>query len=70
MLSACMCFLGLFSSAECSTGPDCSCLIQQIPEAEGDAGCALPRGWMTCRRGNNLHSTDGGQTAQGKGCRK
>lgn len=68
MLSACMCFLGLFSNAECSTGPDRSCLIQQIPE--GDAGCAFPRGWMTCRRGNNLHSIDGSQAASGKGCRK
>lgn len=34
-------------------GADCSCLIQQIPEAEGDAGC-LTQGVMTCRRGNTL----------------
>lgn len=55
MQSVGICFLGLFSSAGCSTGPDHSWLIQQIPELEGDAGCVLPRGgWLagegtTCR---------------------
>lgn len=40
VLSVCICFLGLFSSAGCSRGPDRLCLIQQIPELEGD-GCRL-----------------------------
>lgn len=58
MLSVCICFLGLFSSAGCPK--------DLIPELEGDAGCVLPRGW----RGNNLHSTHGSQAAKGRGCRK
>lgn len=69
MLSVCI-FLLFFSNAGCSTGPDHLCLIQQIPELEGDAGCVLPRGWMTCRRGNNLHSIDGNQATKGRDCRK
>lgn len=49
MLSACLRFLGLFCNAGCSIGADCSCLIQQICELEGDGGCLTQR--VTCRRG-------------------
>lgn len=70
VLSVCICFLGLFSSAGCSRGPDRLCLIQQIPELEGDAGCVLPRGWIAGRGGSSLQSTHGSQPAKGRGCRK